>query len=82
MKERASLLDPGYKGEKPDPELKTGPLEHRRCTDVLCLIIFLLFWGVMAFYSYEGYKNGDPEILGIPMDPDGFTLPIFPKSFD
>ena len=41
-----------------------SPHPQRGCTDILCLLIFLLFWGGVAFLGYLSITVGDPyEIL-------------------
>uniref|UniRef100_A0A1L8DEG2 Choline transporter-like protein n=2 Tax=Nyssomyia neivai TaxID=330878 RepID=A0A1L8DEG2_9DIPT len=50
-----------------DPNFK-GPLKHRSCTDVICLLLFILFligWSIVAFY---GYQNGNLNRLIMPTD--------------
>ncbi len=37
-----------------------GPKEDRKCTDLFCLIIFLLFTILMIFVAAYSLKNGDP----------------------
>ena len=39
------------KGSERNKLLKNGPLENRGCTDILCCIIFLAFWGVMGYVA-------------------------------
>ena len=41
---RKSLADPSYRGEdyNIDAEIEKGPLGNRRCTDLLCLLVFLV----------------------------------------
>ena len=37
---------------------------QRRCTDILCLLIFLAFWGGIIFLAYLSATVGDPyEVL-------------------
>jgi solute carrier family 44 (choline transporter-like protein), member 2/4/5 len=61
-------LDPNYKGEELPDELENGPIENRKCTDVLCCLIFIGFiiaWLVCGFY---GFANGNPALLTYPYD--------------
>ena len=56
--------DPFYKGEPTPKYLKHGPTDDRRCTDVFCMLMFILFWvgaGMIGVYSY---KNVD-DIMSI-----------------
>lgn len=45
---------------------------NRRCTDLICLAIFLVFAAGMGFVSYFGFENGDPKKLVSPLDSDGY----------
>ena len=70
---RKSLADPTYTADdyEIDEAIKAGPLHNRKCTDILCLLIFivaLIGGGYVAVYSYE---NGNPERIMRPMDADG-----------
>ena len=44
---------------------------NRRCTDLICLAIFIIFSAGMGFVSYHGFENGDPRLLISPLDADG-----------
>mmetsp|Transcript_20795 Transcript_20795/g.14908 ORF Transcript_20795/g.14908 Transcript_20795/m.14908 type:complete len:88 (+) Transcript_20795:184-447(+) len=44
---------------------------NRKCTDICCLIIFIVFAAGMGFVSYHGFENGDPHLLIAPLDADG-----------
>lgn len=46
-----------------DPELAHGPVKDRKCTDVLCLILFLGCLGFSGYSSVYGFANGQPEKL-------------------
>lgn len=70
---RNSLADPNYKGEDYtiDPAIEKGPLTNRRCTDIFCLLVFIValaFGGYVGVYAYE---HGDPAAIMAPMDADG-----------
>jgi hypothetical protein len=39
----ADYGDPSYQGEPTDANLKDGPIEKRKCTDVICCIMFIAF---------------------------------------
>lgn len=61
-----------HKGEalKYDPEFR-GPIKGRSCTDILCLLLFLVFlvgWGVVAGFAAT---SGDPSRLLYPTDSFG-----------
>jgi solute carrier family 44 (choline transporter-like protein), member 2/4/5 len=51
--------------------LREGPLKERRCTDILCCLIFFAFLGAMGFLGYYGYQHGDPEAVIYPYDSAG-----------
>ncbi|XP_047737177.1 choline transporter-like protein 2 isoform X1 [Hyalella azteca] len=53
-----------------DPDFK-GPVKSRSCTDILCLLLFVMFlvgWGVVAAF---GIIHGDPSRLVYPTDSRG-----------
>ena len=37
----------------------TGPIKKRRCTDVLCLGMFLVLFVAWGFVAYQGISKGD-----------------------
>ncbi len=45
------LKDETYEGEPTDEKYAEGPLEERHCTDILCCLIFVAFWFVMAYIA-------------------------------
>ena len=53
-----------------DPEFR-GPIKSRSCTDVLCLLLLLVFVGGWAAVSVYGFQNGDPERLIYPSNSRG-----------
>ncbi|VEL11545.1 unnamed protein product [Protopolystoma xenopodis] len=48
-----------------------GPIKNRSCTDIICLIIFLLFICGHCFVAYFAFSKGDPRILMKPADSQG-----------
>jgi len=54
---------------------------NRRCTDLFCLAIFIVFAAGMGFVSYHGFQNGEPRILTSPLDADG-NLCGFSSGFE
>jgi flagellar biosynthesis protein FliP len=52
-------------------DLRDGPLKKRRCTDLLCLAVFLAFLCAVVGVSIVGFMNGDPELLIYPHDSSG-----------
>ncbi|XP_063393665.1 choline transporter-like 2 isoform X4 [Cydia fagiglandana] len=53
-----------------DPEF-SGPVRNRSCTDVVWLIVFILFLGAWGYVGYYGIKHGNVEQLLAPMDMKG-----------
>lgn len=70
---RESLRDPDYRGNdySIDTMIKSGPMAKRRCTDVLCLLIFLAACGGIGYIGNYAYTNGDPSLILAPMDAAG-----------
>lgn len=54
-----------------DPALENGPTENRKCTDVICLLIFLLFWAATFFISATTYSKGKLDRVMRPVDYSG-----------
>ena len=52
-------------------EVRDGPLPNRRCTDVLCCLLFTVFLVAMFVVGVVGFANGEPELLIYPYDSDG-----------
>ncbi|KAJ0181029.1 hypothetical protein K1T71_003114 [Dendrolimus kikuchii] len=53
-----------------DPDFN-GPIHNRSCTDILWLIVFILFLGVWGFVGYYGMTHGNVEKLLAPIDTQG-----------
>lgn len=51
-------------------EIKNGIVKERKCTDVLCLLVFAAFLGAMGFCTYYGLQHGNIEKLISPLDGD------------
>jgi choline transporter-like protein 2/4/5 len=70
---RESLADPNYTGDDYciDAELEKGPLRNRRCTDVLCLLIFIVAAAAGVYIGHYAVSNGDPLLVVAPYDADG-----------
>ena len=70
---RQSLADPHYTAQEYeiDQTIAQGPLHNRRCTDVLCLIIFLVALVGGGYIGIYALENGDPAEIMRPMDADG-----------
>jgi len=69
--DRSQLKDRKWKGEgiQVNKDIARGPTEKsRRCTDLLCCIVFLAFLGGMGTATVYGYINGNPGKLIAPID--------------
>ncbi|RVE43260.1 hypothetical protein evm_012090 [Chilo suppressalis] len=55
---------------KYDPDFK-GPTHNRSCTDIIWLLLFILFLGAWGFVGYYSMKNGDVRKLLAPIDSKG-----------
>ncbi|XP_077286942.1 choline transporter-like 2 isoform X2 [Arctopsyche grandis] len=64
-----------------DPDFK-GPLHRRSCTDLLCLLIFVVFlacWGATSAYAI---MHGDVRRLLVPTDSDGLKCGLDSSVID
>lgn len=48
-----------------------GPIKNRGCTDVICCILFIIFFLGMGVVGYWAYNEGDPITLVYPSDSEG-----------
>ncbi|XP_030745823.1 CTL-like protein 2 isoform X1 [Sitophilus oryzae] len=48
-----------------------GPTKKRSCTDVICLLLFLVFLGCWVGLGAWAIKKGDPSLLLVPTDSNG-----------
>lgn len=55
---------------KYDPNFK-GPLSKRSCTDLPCLLLFIVFLGAWGFVAHYAIQHGDLNRLLVPIDSDG-----------
>ncbi|XP_041974365.1 choline transporter-like 2 isoform X3 [Aricia agestis] len=53
-----------------DPDFN-GPIHNRSCTDIIWLIIFILFLGGWGYVGYYSIKHGNVENLLAPIDTEG-----------
>jgi hypothetical protein len=59
----------GLCGQKDEThDIRTGIATKRRCRDVWCLLLFLVYWAGMFVVATAGFKYGDPKLLVIPKD--------------
>ncbi|XP_063909767.1 choline transporter-like 2 isoform X2 [Zophobas morio] len=50
-----------------DPDFN-GPSKHRSCTDIICLLLFIVFIGCWAGIAIYAFTSGDPNMLLVPKD--------------
>lgn len=55
-------------GKGGDRDVSGGPLKNRGCTDIFCLIIFILHWFGYVAVTFYGVKDGEPAKLYKPRD--------------
>ncbi|CAG2236249.1 SLC44A2_4_5 [Mytilus edulis] len=53
-----------------DPNFK-GPIKNRSCTDIICCLLFIVFFTGMIICTVIGYTRGDPYKLILPTDSKG-----------
>ncbi|KAJ1520727.1 hypothetical protein ONE63_003822 [Megalurothrips usitatus] len=53
-----------------EPDFK-GPRDRRGCTDILCLLLFVVFLAAWALLGILAYQNGDPNRILKPTDVGG-----------
>ena len=71
---RSQLKDRKWKGENItiNRDIARKPTEkNRRCTDILCCLVFVAFNIGMLVAAIYGYVNGNPGKLIAPIDGDG-----------
>ncbi|KAJ3278422.1 hypothetical protein HK104_002355, partial [Borealophlyctis nickersoniae] len=72
--ELMSLPQPATQRKKRPPAYdpsNQGPIHHRRCHDVVFLILFILYWVGMVIVAVTARRNGDPGRLLSPKDSSG-----------
>lgn len=55
----------------PRDELKDGPIQNRGCTDILCCLLFIVFFAGFTGVHWYGFMHGDPYLLLTTWDYDG-----------
>lgn len=53
-----------------DPDF-SGPVRRRSCTDIICLVLFLVFLGAWGFVAFVGMSEGDINKVLYPTDSMG-----------
>jgi len=49
-------------------DISSGPLKKRGCTDIICLILFIVHWFVFIAVVFAGVSDGNPTKLYKPRD--------------
>ena len=60
-----------FKGEKLNPELASGPIEKRGCTDICWFFLFVAAVICTFILAFVGFGRGNPKLLAVPYDPEG-----------
>lgn len=76
---KACCVGPCCAGSQVDSEEEydpshNGPIKDRSCTDVICLLLFIVFllgWGVVSVYAFV---NGNPKQLIYPSNSRGLYI--------
>jgi len=72
-RDASKLKDREYKGEDFDvpQDLANGPRVERKCTNVLCYVVFVIFMLSCLSFAIYGYINGNVGELLAPVDGAG-----------
>lgn len=68
------MYDFGYKTPAKSNNETDMPVRKRGCTDILCLLIFLGFWGATGFFLFNLRSTGDFSKIMRPYDGGIFTI--------
>jgi hypothetical protein len=73
VERQSQLADTTYKGQdyNIDCDIENGPLGNRRCTDLLCLLVFLCCTGGMGYIGFYAISYGNPDRIMTPYDATG-----------
>jgi hypothetical protein len=79
-----SLKDRNYKATdfNVNKDLAKGPMQNRKCTDMCCCLIFLVFIGAMITMTGYGAKYGQVEAILAPVDGDSRICGFSPEVKD
>jgi len=71
--DRSQLKSRKYKAHdyNVDKRLADGPMHNRKCTDVCCCMVFIVFLIGMSGMAIYGYTNGQINALMAPVNGDG-----------
>lgn len=68
------MSDQKYEDKNLDENLQNGPIEKRGCTDPFCCLLFVAFVIAAFILAFYGFGKGNPSLLAVPYDPDGFII--------
>jgi hypothetical protein len=77
-----SNLDEGFKGKKVPASFGGGPRDPKKCTDILCCLIFVCFVGGIVAAAFLHYPTSKIGIMLTPRDSDGNMCGVSPKTKD
>lgn len=77
-----SNLDEGYIGKKVHHSLGAGPREPKKCTDILCCLIFVLFVAGIVVAAFLQYPNSKIGLMTTPRDSEGNMCGVSDKTKD
>jgi hypothetical protein len=85
MVQRRSLIDPKFLqsqdlGEITPAFYRSGPVQTRSCSDILCLIIFWIVTIVLTIIMALAFSYGDPKLIYMGYDID--SIYFRSKTFD
>ena len=60
-----------YQGSITPKFLSNGPVTSRRCTDVFCCVVFVVFWFGMFSIGQYALREGHPQAYLAPYDQFG-----------
>jgi len=60
---KAVILNPVTEG--------TYPTKNRKVTDLICMLVFVLFWVLSIYAAIHGLSLGNPKNLAVPYDSSG-----------
>lgn len=69
---------PNFEVSPRDERLENGPIEERGCTDILCCIVFILYWIGLVIVGITALSEGSPRLKYVAAlyDSDGYACGI------
>ena len=66
-----SNLDEKHTGKKIPQQFAQGPRESKKCTDMFCCLLFVLFVGGMVFATFVHFPHSKINLMTTPRDSQG-----------